>query len=163
MFGSKPANAPTPASAGGGGRARVDYAEQLRDAKKAKDEKEAEIQQCELSMARYQETAQVAKARCDKEGSFLATPPPPPPSFQVSCLHPISCSSTPATGEEFNLALKLQEATNLRRLRTFFLQNAACAAQVQEDRDNDEQMRLWGDDCFLPPIASNSEVDEIFF
>ena len=65
-----PAPAPAPAAGGGGSEGRMDYAQQVRDAKKAKDDQEAEIHQSALNLARYQEKAQAAAASGDKEGSF---------------------------------------------------------------------------------------------
>jgi hypothetical protein len=47
-------------------------AQQLRDAKKLRDDQELLIQQCELKMAGYQEKAQAAAARGDTAGSFAA-------------------------------------------------------------------------------------------
>jgi hypothetical protein len=53
----------------------VDYAQQLRDAKKLQEDQEAKIKQSEMRMAGYLEKAQAAAAQKDQAGSFLAATP----------------------------------------------------------------------------------------
>ena len=76
-------SAPAAGAGGGGGGAGAvqqlreaeklqTMAQQLRDAKKLRDDQELLIQQCELKMAGYQEKAQAAAARGDTAGSFAA-------------------------------------------------------------------------------------------